>query len=411
MRGGWVSLSRPCRRRRPGKASERVPGVSLQVVGTVLPFGQGKPLLTPEWSLPKCSPPLDVETATLGTQAGRRGMLGCGRDPARWLSARARRSPRKRRIRNGGSTSCRWRPCSSRWRGSPASWVQSTGRAASRPRRGRLTGTDGCSRRSRLASRTGRLRLLRDVEELSVFGVKSADLSRRSGPTIEYVPRDEDGSARSEDLLLEAIAGRRVLLVVGASAAGKSRSLARARTGALGPRLPPPRARMLADLVELSVVRLGRAVVWLDDVALYAHAGLRDTLERLLDAGLAVVGTVRRAELERLAPPGDVRNPAGEALHGSKHACQPPRLATWMERGGARAPARAGHASAAAGGSRDLGSLPVPTSSPAPGSCSVSGTPEPTRSALTAPTHSSAPSSTGIARASEDGSRSARRQD
>ena len=160
--------------------------------------------------------------------------------------------------------------------------------------------------------RDGLPRRLRDVEELSVFGVKPADLPGER-TYLEYVPRDEDGSLA--DALLEAIAGRRMLLVVGASAAGKSRSLARATQRALSDhRLLLPRARMLADLVELSVVRLGRAVVWLDDVELYAHAGLRDTLERLLDAGLAVVGTVRRAELERLAPPGDVRNPAGEAL-------------------------------------------------------------------------------------------------
>jgi uncharacterized hydantoinase/oxoprolinase family protein len=71
---------------------------------------------------------------------------------------------------------------------------------------------------------------------------------------------------------------------------------------------------MLAAVCDLALADLGAAVVWLDDVQQYAHEAVRDTLERLLQAGLVVVGTIRRAELELLAPAGDVRNPAGEAL-------------------------------------------------------------------------------------------------
>jgi hypothetical protein len=79
-------------------------------------------------------------------------------------------------------------------------------------------------------------------------------------------------------------------------------------------RLVRPRDDALAAVRELPLAELRGAVVWLDDIQQYAHHALRDTLERMLRAGIVVVGTIRRAELEQLAKPGDVRNPAGDAL-------------------------------------------------------------------------------------------------
>jgi hypothetical protein len=108
-------------------------------------------------------------------------------------------------------------------------------------------------------------------------------------------------------------------LVVGGSAAGKSRSTAEAVRELLPQhRLIRPRSEKLAAVCDLALADLGPAVVWLHDVQQYAHQALRDTLKRLLQAGLVVVGTIRRAELDVLAPAGDVRNPAGEALTDTK---------------------------------------------------------------------------------------------
>jgi hypothetical protein len=134
--------------------------------------------------------------------------------------------------------------------------------------------------------------------------------SRHTSPTCA---RDDDAELRTA--LREAIDVGRMLLVVGGSAAGKSRSTAEAIR-----QLPPeyrlicPRSETLPAVCEFPFAELGPAVVWLDNVQQYAHQALRDTLQRLLAADLVVIGTVRRAELDLLAPAGDVRNPAGEAL-------------------------------------------------------------------------------------------------
>ena len=151
-----------------------------------------------------------------------------------------------------------------------------------------------------------------EISGLDVFGVKPADVPGE--PTyLNYVPRDDDNSLR--EALREAIGARRMLLVVGGSAAGKSRSTAEAVRDQLPRhRLIRPHSEMLAAVCDLALAELGPAIVWLDDVQQYAHQASGDTLERLLQAGLVVTGTIRRAELDMLAPAGDVRNPAGEAL-------------------------------------------------------------------------------------------------
>jgi TPR repeat protein len=282
---------------------------SEQVVGTVLPAGQGKPPANPERELPCSWVPLDVDTATPGTQAGWGGMSGAGvilpdgRLVGLVVTAESEHQERRLYLvplapvleeaegfadRLGEITGRRERPET---------------REAARYRRvlqAKCLGNDG------------QPQAIGDVQDTSVFGVKPADLPGES-TYLDYVPRDDDDALR--DALREAIESRRMLLVVGPSAAGKSRSASRVACELLPRhRLMLPRAGKLADVVDVHGLRLAPTVVWLDDVDVYAHASLRDTLESLLDAKAVVIGTVRRAELERLAPAGDLRNPSGEAL-------------------------------------------------------------------------------------------------
>ncbi len=144
------------------------------------------------------------------------------------------------------------------------------------------------------------------------FGVKLAGVPGEPD-FLDYVPRDADQKLR--DGLHAAQAERRMLLVVGGSAGGKSRSAAEAaRLRLPGHRLLCPRQTSLARLRELPLADLGPALVWLDDVERYEERAFRDTVERLLRSGVVVVATIRRSELEARMPKGDLRNPFGEAL-------------------------------------------------------------------------------------------------
>ena len=155
-----------------------------------------------------------------------------------------------------------------------------------------------------------------DISGLDAYGVKPADVPGE--PTyLNYVRRDDDEDLR--EVLREAISSRRVLLVVGGSAAGKSRSTAEAVRDLLPQhRLIRPRSEMLTAVCDLALGDLAPAVVWLNDVQQFAHQALRDALQSLLQSEFVVIGTIRRAELDLLAPAGDVRNPAGEALADAK---------------------------------------------------------------------------------------------
>jgi tetratricopeptide (TPR) repeat protein len=144
------------------------------------------------------------------------------------------------------------------------------------------------------------------------FGVKLAGVPGEPD-FLDYVPRDTD--QKLHDGLQTAQAGRRMLLVVGGSAGGKSRSAAEAaRLRLPGHRLLCPRQTSLARLHELPAADLGPALVWLDDVERYDQRAFRDTLERLLQSGLAVVATIRRSELDARKPKSDLHSPFGEAL-------------------------------------------------------------------------------------------------
>jgi hypothetical protein len=110
--------------------------------------------------------------------------------------------------------------------------------------------------------------------------------------------------------------GRRLVLVVGDSAAGKSRSAAEAvhRHPTLGAR------RLVVPLLDgglnrlLDAVSLDGTLVWLDDLDKHVARGLDTaTCHRLLDHGdVVVIATIRAREL--LARGGDLRDPVWELL-------------------------------------------------------------------------------------------------
>jgi len=144
------------------------------------------------------------------------------------------------------------------------------------------------------------------------FGVKPAGVVGEPD-FLDYVPRDTDHKLREG--LQTAQAEHRMLVVVGGSAGGKSRSTAEAARLLLpGHRLLCPRQASLGRLRELPMADLGPALVWLDDAERYEERAFGDTVERLLRSGVTVVATIRRSELEAKMPKGDLRNPFGEAL-------------------------------------------------------------------------------------------------
>ena len=148
--------------------------------------------------------------------------------------------------------------------------------------------------------------------DLGAFGVTRADVPGES-PYLDYIERDGDAALRNA--LVTAEYEGRIVLIVGASAGGKSRSAAEAvRQEAGGRLLLSPRAGRLARLEHLGVEDWGRALVWLDDLERYNEAGAPDTLDWLRDRGALVVATIRETQLASLAPHGDYRDPLGDAL-------------------------------------------------------------------------------------------------
>ena len=147
-----------------------------------------------------------------------------------------------------------------------------------------------------------------------------------------------------------------MLLVVGGSASGKSRSAAEAaRLHMPGHRLLCPRQMSLARVRELSLADFGPTLVWLDDAERYEERAFRDTVEKLLRSGVIVMATIRRTELERRMPKGDLRNPLGDALTNRELVEQVSWPAMWSDQDRARVPEYVGDrallAWVAAGGS------------------------------------------------------------
>ena len=137
--------------------------------------------------------------------------------------------------------------------------------------------------------------------DLGAFGVARADLPGKT-PYLDYVERDGDAALRTA--LLTAEDEGRMVLVVGGSARGKSRSAAEAvRLEAGGRLLLAPRVGRLARLERLPVEDWGHAVVWLDDLERYNEAGFADTLDWLRKRRALVVATIRETQLASLVRP------------------------------------------------------------------------------------------------------------
>jgi TPR repeat protein len=155
-----------------------------------------------------------------------------------------------------------------------------------------------------------------EVVKPDVFGVHTAVAEDIRGDRLpEYLPRKCD--AELDMACDESVAGgRRLVLVVGDSAAGKSRSAAEAvhRHPALGAR------RLVVPFLDgglnrlLDAVSLDGTLVWLDDLDKHVARGLDTaTCHRLLDHhDVIVVATIRAREL--LARGGDLRDPVWELL-------------------------------------------------------------------------------------------------
>jgi TPR repeat protein len=159
-----------------------------------------------------------------------------------------------------------------------------------------------------------------DVADRGVFGVHTAVAEDIPGsPIPEYLPRQCD--AKFDMACDESVTeGRRLVLVVGDSAAGKSRSAAEAvhRHPTLGAR------RLVIPLLDgglnrlLDAVSLDRTLVWLDDLDKHIARGLETaTCRRLLDHyDVVVIATIRAHELQ--ARGGDLRDPVWELLNDTE---------------------------------------------------------------------------------------------
>jgi TPR repeat protein len=281
---------------------------SEQSVGTLLPSGQAKKPVSPERPLPTRWMPFDVDEPPPVTQAGWGGMSGAGVVLAdgrlAGLVVDAESGHQERRLY-----------------AVPFSGVL----AESDPLAGALAAALGGPVVIELRDAP----LYRDVLEddclapdgmpmrvgqasYKAFGAKAAGVPGEPA-YLDYVPRDADQTLR--DGLQKAQAEGRMLVVVGGSAGGKSRSAAEAARLLLPDhRLLCPSQTALARVNELPVADRGPAVAWLDDAELYEERAFKDSVEWLLRSGVVVVATIRRTELENKMPQGDLRNPLGEAL-------------------------------------------------------------------------------------------------
>ncbi len=291
---------------------ESSPGVrqTEQAKGMVLPAGQGKPPVNPDRPLlPGRWMPFDVASSTPGTQAGWGGMSGAGvlSDDGRLIGLvkAAEVEHQKRRLYVVPLAEVIANEAGFANALQALTGVRPVAQARSAPVWEELVEPD-CVGEDGLPAPIGL------VDDLAAFGVKPASVEGEP-PFLDYVPRDDDNKLLGA--LKRDVQNGKMLLVVGGSAAGKSRSLARAVAERLGAhRLVFPLARSLQDLPSAPLGELGKVVVWLDDVQRYSDQSLGDTLKRLRQPGIVVVGTIRLAELRALKPGGELRDPIGEAL-------------------------------------------------------------------------------------------------
>ncbi len=277
--------------------------------GTLLPKGQAKPPIAPRPGLPRAWMPLDASTATPAEQVGWQGMSGAGvlvpdgRLVAVVVAAESAHQQRRLYVVPLALALTKTPELTSALATVTGARVVIEAQLAPAYRRV-LYNTS--------LRADGTPMQLGEAADLGVFGVKPIELAGEPS-YLNYVPRDGDNALAAA--LRAAAAARQMLLVVGDSGSGKSRSAAEAARDACGTyRLLRPIEHQLAQLADLPLADLGRALVWLDDVEKYAHPALRELLQRLLAAGVVIVGTIRRKELQALTGTGEIRNPSGEAL-------------------------------------------------------------------------------------------------
>lgn len=281
---------------------------SEQLRGTLLPRGQAKPPVAPHRHLPRNWMPLDVSTATPDGQLGWRGMSGAGvllpDGRLAGIVVAAQASHQQRRLFVV--------PLAIALSQSPhlvtalATVVggQQAAEELLAPQYRRVldresVGEDGLPRR------------LAEITDLGVFGVKPVDLSGEP-PYLNYVPRDDDTRLVTA---LRELGGKRMVMLIGDSGSGKSRSMAQAaRAKFPSHRFLRPIEHQLSRLLELPLTDLGPALVWLDDIEKYAHPAMRQTLQQLLALNIVTVATIRREELMALTTTGEIHNPSGQAL-------------------------------------------------------------------------------------------------
>jgi TPR repeat protein len=288
-----------------------------QIRGDLLPMGQAKRPVHTERELPKAWMPLDVSITVPSSPEGWGGISGAGVVlPDGRLAAMVVAVDREHQLRRlyavplaealqhaGGFAAALAQITTAR--------VVAEARLAPEYRR-RLTdrslGQDGLPLR------------LTEVADLDAFGVKRVDLSG-DPPHLAYVPRDGDEMLRNA--LAEAADMQRMLLLVGNSGAGKTRSAVEAAKRSLPTnRFLRPREDLFTEVPDLPLRDVQPAVVWLDDVEKYAHPALGETLRRLLQAGATVIATIRLEELKALPATGERRNPTGEALADGSIVCR-----------------------------------------------------------------------------------------
>jgi TPR repeat protein len=289
---------------------------SEQLVGTLLPAGQAKRPVNPDRPLPRRWMPFDVDGVTPGTQAGWGGMsgagvlLGDGRIAALVVDAESGHQQRRLYVVPLPDVLAESGPVAQALAAMLGDPVVIEARDAPLYRN---VLQDDCLAPDGLPMRVGEA-------GYKTFGAKPAGIPGEPA-FLDYVPRDADQTLR--DALQEAQVERRMLVVVGGSAGGKSRSAAEAtRLHLPDHRLLCPRQTALARVNELPVADLGPALVWLDDAERYDERAFRDSIGWLLRSGVVVVATIRRTELERRMPKGDLRNPLGEVLTNRELAVQ-----------------------------------------------------------------------------------------
>jgi Trypsin-like peptidase domain len=137
---------------------------------------------------------------------------------------------------------------------------------------------------------------VRDITDLAVYGV-SPSVPVYDATYLPYVARECDDSLH--EMLSAAMTDHKMLLVIGASGSGKSRAVARTMTDSLGNyHLLRPYDGPLDSMRELPFDKIRPSVIFLDDVQRYLSDSFSDIMRMILNSGVTVIGTIRRAEWE-----------------------------------------------------------------------------------------------------------------